>query len=1072
MPKRTDIHKIMIIGSGPIVIGEACEFDYSGAQAIKALKSLGYKIVLVNSNPATITTDIDRADCTYIEPLSQKRLEAIIDKERPQAILPNFGGKLGLNLCLQLADKGILDKYQIEIIGASITAIKSCEDRLKFRQEMNKLGFEIAKSEVAHNMGEALAIAKDFHYPVMLRPLARNKLSGGGLVYNKDELKASMEEKVLIEESLLGWQELELEIVRDRQNNIIPVCLIENIDPVGIHTGDSLSCSPMLTVAKNVQKRLIEKATKIIEALEIIGGINVQFAYDKKTDRIFVTEVNPRTGKTAAFASKATGFPLAFFGAMLEVGLTLDEIASIKQESSTNFKPDEEAIILKFPRWDFEKFSDTPNKLGTQMRSVGEVISFGKTYKEALQKALRSLENDTYGLGDKKNTSKKTKTELVMMLKTPTSDRYFIIYEALKKGVSVKEIEEITKIKPYFLEQIKELADEEIVLELSKGQIPDEESLKRAKKDGFSDRYLGTILDLSEEVIRKNRLQYNIKPNFAEIKIKGEKDKSYYYSTYAGKDRNPISLAKPKVMILGGGANQIGQGIEFDYCCVHAAFALQKLGFESIMVNCNPEAISTNPDVADKLYFEPLTWEEILNVYEKEKPIGIIMQFGGQTPLNLATQLAENGATILGTSSEMTDLAEDRDLFRALMEKAQIPMPEAGLAIDPSEAVIIAKSIGYPVMVRPSYVLGGRKMEVIYDDESMYEYMEKAIGISPDHPILIDRFLNHALECEVDAICDGEQVFIPTVMEHIERAGVHSGDSACIIPAKHISLEDLETIKNYTKKIAVKMGIRGFINIQYAIEGGRVFVLEANPRASRTVPLVSKMCQSPLVSFAVATIMANLTKEPLLIKDFRIGKIPYYGVKEAVFSFELFPEIDPVLGPEMRSSGEVLGLSSSFGEAFYKAKEAASQRLPNQGNILISVNKRDKKEVIEIAKRFKESGFFILATTGTHELLKEAKIETKRVNKLTEGRPNILDLIINGEIDLIINSPVGKESIYDDSYLRKRAIKEKIPYITTMAAALAAIEGIETTRNKEQDKLKSIQQLQEEIKEDEDGSSI
>lgn len=1071
MPKRTDIHKILIIGSGPIIIGQACEFDYSGTQACKALKNLGYEIVLVNSNPATIMTDPETADVTYIEPLNTDRLEKIIAKERPDAVLPNLGGQSGLNLCSQLAKEGILDKYNVKVIGVQVDAIERGEDRIEFKKEMNKLGIEMAKSEVAYTVEEALDIAKQLGYPVVLRPAYTMGGAGGGLVYNKEELKtvcargltASMVGQVLVEESILGWEELELEIVRDKENNMITVCFIENVDPLGVHTGDSFCTAPMLTISEETQKRLQEQAYKIVESVEVIGGTNVQFAHDPKTGRIIVIEINPRTSRSSALASKATGFPIALISAMLAAGLTLDEIPCGKHKTLAQYKPNGDYVVVKFARWAFEKFKGVEDKLGTQMRAVGEVMSIGKTYKEALQKAIRSLETGMYGLGGLKDYRERTKEELCKLLKTPTSERHFIMYEALRKGATVQEIEEATKIKAYFIEQMKELVDEETCLEMKKGETLSKEELLSAKKNGFSDHYLSQILGVSETQIREQRLGYGIKQNWEGIHVSGTKDSAYYYSTYSGKDRNPITLNKPKVMILGGGPNRIGQGIEFDYCCVHAAFALKKLGFETIIVNCNPETVSTDYDTSDKLYFEPLTLEDVLSIYNKERPVGVIAQFGGQTPLNLANELETNGVKILGTSPSVIDLAEDRDLFREMMDKLNIPMPEAGMAVNADEAIIIAKGIGYPVMVRPSYVLGGRGMEVVYDDSGMVEYMNAAIGVTPDRPILIDRFLNHAMECEADAISDGTHAFVPAVMEHIELAGVHSGDSACIIPSKHITEENIETIKEYTRKIAIEMNVKGLMNMQYAIEDGQVYVLEANPRASRTVPLVSKVCNVKMVPLAVDVITSELTKKLSPIPKLCEKKISYYGVKEAVFPFNMFPEVDPLLGPEMRSTGEVLGLADTYGEAFYKAQEATGSKLPTSGTVLLSVNKKDKPEVVAIAKTFYNCGFKLIATGSTCDLICEAGIPARKVNKLYEGRPNILDLITNGEIDLIINSPSGKESIHDDSYLRKGAVKAKVPYITTMAAAKATADGIETILNNKSSKTRSIQELHKSI---------
>ena len=977
MPKREDINKVLIIGSGPIIIGQACEFDYSGTQACKALKKLGYEIVLVNSNPATIMTDPETADVTYIEPLNVKRLEQIIAKERPDALLPNLGGQSGLNLCAELAKEGILDKYNVKVIGVQVDAIERGEDRIEFKKSMNAIGIEMARSEVAYSVDEALAIADQLGYPVVLRPAYTMGGAGGGLVYNKEELKtvcarglqASLVGQVLVEESILGWEELELEVVRDCEGNMITVCFIENIDPLGVHTGDSFCSAPMLTISEDVQKRLQEQAYKIVDSVEVIGGTNVQFAHDPVSDRIIVIEINPRTSRSSALASKATGFPIALVSAMLATGLTLKDIECGKYGTLDKYVPDGDYVVIKFARWAFEKFKGVEDKLGTQMRAVGEVMSIGKTYKEAFQKAIRSLETGRYGLGYAKDYNTKSKDELLRMLAHPSSDRHFIMYEALRKGATVDEIFDITKVKHYFVEQMKELVEEEEALAAHKGSLPSDEALTTAKKDGFSDRYLSQILEIPEEDIRNKRIELGVTEAWEGVHVSGTKDSAHYYSTYNAPDSNPINENKPKVMILGGGPNRIGQGIEFDYCCVHASLALKKLGFETIIVNCNPETVSTDYDTSDKLYFEPLTLEDVLSIYNKEKPVGVIAQFGGQTPLNLASDLEKNGVKILGTSPAVIDLAEDRDLFREMMDKLEIPMPESGMATTVDEALEIAHKIGYPVMVRPSYVLGGRGMEVVYDDESLDGYMRAAVGVTPDRPILIDRFLNHALECEADAISDGTHAFVPAVMEHIELAGVHSGDSACIIPSVHITAENVATIKEYTKKIAEEMHVVGLMNMQYAIEKGKVYVLEANPRASRTVPLVSKVCNVRMVPIATDIITSELTGRPSPVPALKEQHIPYYGVKEAVFPFNMFPEVDPILGPEMRSTGEVLGLSTYYGEAFYKAQEATQTLLPTSGTVLISVNRKDKDEVIEIAQLFEKAGFKILATSGTYAII-------------------------------------------------------------------------------------------------------
>ncbi len=1070
MPKRQDINKVLIIGSGPIIIGQACEFDYSGTQACKALRKLGYEIVLVNSNPATIMTDPETADVTYIEPLNVTRLEQIIAKERPDALLPNLGGQSGLNLCSELYKKGVLDKYNVQVVGVQVDAIERGEDRIEFKETMNSLGIEMARSQVAYSVDEALEIADKLGYPVVLRPAYTMGGAGGGLVYNKEELQvvckrglqASLVGQVLVEESILGWEELELEVVRDSEGNMITVCFIENIDPMGVHTGDSFCAAPMLTISEETQKRLQEQAYKIVDSVQVIGGTNVQFAHDPKSDRIVVIEINPRTSRSSALASKATGFPIALVSAMLAMGLTLKDIECGKYGTLDKYVPDGDYVVIKFARWAFEKFKGVEDKLGTQMRAVGEVMSIGKTYKEAFQKAIRSLEIGRYGLGHAKDFDTKSKEELLQLLITPSSERHFEMYEALRKGATVDEINEITRVKKYFIEQMKELVEEEEELLKSKGSLPGDDALIQAKKDGFSDKYLSQLLEVDEADIRNKRIALGVEESWQGVHVSGTKDSAYYYSTYNDVDKDEVSDNK-KIMILGGGPNRIGQGIEFDYCCVHAAKALKQLGFETIIVNCNPETVSTDYDTSDKLYFEPLTLEDVLSIYNKEKPLGVIAQFGGQTPLNLASQLEANGVKILGTSPAVIDLAEDRDQFRAMMDKLEIPMPESGMAVNVDEAIEIANSIGYPVMVRPSYVLGGRGMEVVYDEPMLVEYMNAAVGVTPDRPILIDRFLNHAMECEADAISDGTNAYVPAVMEHIELAGVHSGDSACIIPSAHISEENVKTIKEYTRRIAVEMNVRGLMNMQYAIENDKVYVLEANPRASRTVPLVSKVCNIRMVPLATDIITSEITGNKSPITDMKERFIPNYGVKEAAFPFNMFPEVDPILGPEMRSTGEVLGISPSYGEAFYKAQEGIQSKLPLEGTVLISVNDKDKPEVADIARQFYEDGFKILGTGRTYDLIAEAGIPATKVKKLYEGRPNIKDMITNGDIDLIVNTPVGKECVNDDSYLRKAAIKAQVPYMTTMAAARATAQGIHYIKTSTAEPVKSLQEFHAEI---------
>ena len=1071
MPKRTDINKVLIIGSGPIIIGQACEFDYSGTQACKALRKLGYQIVLVNSNPATIMTDPEVADVTYIEPLNVERLERIIAKERPDALLPNLGGQSGLNLCAELNKAGVLDKYNVKVIGVQVDAIERGEDRIEFKNTMNELGIEMARSEVAYSVDEALAIADKLGYPVVLRPAYTMGGAGGGLVYNKEELsvvcarglQASLVGQVLVEESVLGWEELELEVVRDCEGNMITVCFIENIDPMGVHTGDSFCAAPMLTISEEVQKRLQEQAYKIVDRVQVIGGTNVQFAHDPVSDRIVVIEINPRTSRSSALASKATGFPIALVSAMLATGLTLKDIPCGKCGTLDQYVPSGDYVVIKFARWAFEKFKGVQDKLGTQMRAVGEVMSIGKTYKEAFQKAIRSLETGRYGLGYVKNFHELSKDELLQKLATPSSERHFQMYEALRKGATVDEVYKATRVKKWFIEQMLELVEEEEALLTMKGAVPADGVLIKAKKDGFSDRYLAKLLEVSEDDIRNRRLQIGLEEAWEGVHVSGTQDSAYYFSSYnIEKDESP-STNNRKVMILGGGPNRIGQGIEFDYCCVHAAMALKKLGFETIIVNCNPETVSTDYDTSDKLYFEPLTLEDVLSIYKKEKPLGVIAQFGGQTPLNLAAALERNGVKILGTSPAVIDLAEDRDQFRAMMDKLGIPMPESGMAVTVDDAIVIAKKIGYPVMVRPSYVLGGRGMEVVYDDDQMAEYMNAAVGVTPDRPILIDRFLNHALECEADAIADGTHAFVPAVMEHIELAGVHSGDSACIIPSVHISAENVKTIKEYTRKIAEEMHVKGLMNMQYAIENGKVFVLEANPRASRTVPLVSKVCNIRMVPIATDIITGELTGRKSPLPELHEMHIPNYGVKEAAFPFNMFPEVDPILGPEMRSTGEVLGLSPSYGEAFVKAQEAIQSKLPLEGAVLISVKNKDKDEMLDIAKQFAADGFKIYATGGTYDAITAAGVTAEKVLKLYEGRPNCYDLITNGSVQLVINSPIGKDSVHDDSYLRKAAIKAKVPYVTTIAAARATAEGIHYVKTHTDCPVKSLQEIHAEI---------
>jgi carbamoyl-phosphate synthase large subunit len=1066
MPKRDDIRKVLIIGSGPIVIGQACEFDYSGTQACKALRSLGYEIVLVNSNPATIMTDPGWADATYIEPLTPEYLTQIIEKERPDSLLPNLGGQTGLNLSSQLAKMGVLEKFGVKIIGVNIDAIERGEDRIAFKETMQRLGIDMPQSIAINTIEDAEKAAEKLGYPVVLRPAYTMGGTGGGIVYNIEELRIvvsrglseSMVHQVLVEESVLGWEELELEVVRDAKNQMITVCFIENIDAMGVHTGDSFCVAPMLTISKELQEKLQKYSYSIVEAIEVIGGTNVQFAHDPKTDRVVIIEINPRTSRSSALASKATGFPIAFVSALLAGGLTLDEIPYWRNGTLEKYTPSGDYVVVKFARWAFEKFEGIQDKLGTQMRAVGEVMSIGKNYKEALQKAIRSLEIGRYGLGFAKDFNKKPLEELMNMLSIPTSERQFIMYEALRKGADIEQLYKKTHIKTWFIQHMKDLVDqEEIMLKYKNKMLPDT-ILIQAKKDGFADKYIAKLLNIPEKDVRKKRLSLNIAEAWEPVPVSGVKNAAYYFSTYNAPDKVDVDKRK-KIMVLGGGPNRIGQGIEFDYCCVHAAFAIRDAGFESIMINCNPETVSTDYDTSDKLYFEPLTVEDVLSIYEKEKPEGVIVQFGGQTPLNIAAELEKAGVRILGTTPDTIDLAEDRDRFRKVMKKLGIPQPESGMASTLKEALEIAGKIGYPLMVRPSYVLGGRAMMIIHNEDMLRQYVATAVDVSPDRPLLIDKFLENAIEAEADALSDGKEAFVPTVMEHIEYAGIHSGDSACVIPPVGIPQKHIDTMVEYTKKIALELKVVGLINIQFAIANDKVYILEANPRASRTVPLVSKVCNISMANIATNLVLGRKISElNLQHKNFK-----HFGVKEAVFPFNMFPEVDPILGPEMRSTGEVLGLANSFGLAFFKSQEAIKTPLPIKGTVLITVADADKDGILEPAKRFAKMGFKILATGGTHQFLKKNDVPSDFINKINEQRPNIIDAIKNGEIQLVINTPKGRLSEVDDSYIRKSAIKYKILYITTTTASLAAAIGIEARRNNDT-KVLSLQEYHAGIK--------
>ena len=1066
MPKRNDIQKVLIIGSGPIIIGQACEFDYSGTQACKALRSLGYQIVLVNSNPATIMTDPGTADVTYIEPLTVPSLTDIIAKERPDALLPNLGGQTALNLSSQLAKAGVLEKYGVRVIGVDLEAIEKGEDRIIFKETMKRLGIDMPRSSPAYSVKEAEAIAADLGYPVVVRPAYTMGGTGGGLVYNVDELRAvagrglaaSMVGQVLIEESVLGWEELELEVVRDANNRMITICFIENVDAMGVHTGDSYCVAPMLTIDPALQAKLQDYSYRIAEAIGVIGGTNVQFAHDPKTGRVVIIEINPRTSRSSALASKATGFPIALVSGKLAGGLTLDEIPYWRDGTLDKYTPSGDYVVVKFARWAFEKFKGAEDKLGTQMRAVGEVMSIGKTYKEAFQKAIRSLENGRSGLGFAKDFNAKPLPELMDLLGEPSSERQWVMYEALRKGASVDDLHAKTHIKRWFIGQMKELVElEEKILAHKGGALPDE-LLVQAKKDGFADKYLAKILGVPEEQIRKQRTNLGVVEAWDALPVSGVDNAAYYYSTYNAPDRVPVSPRK-KIMVLGGGPNRIGQGIEFDYCCVHCALALREAGYETIMVNCNPETVSTDYDTSDKLYFEPLTVEDVLAIYEKEKPEGVVVQFGGQTPLNIARELEAAGVKILGTPPDVIDLAEDRDRFRTMMDKMGIPMPESGMASTFEEAREIAARIGYPLMVRPSFVLGGRGMEIVHDEDMLRRYVSAATDVTPERPILLDRFLDNAIEAEADALADGTDAFVPAVMEHIELAGIHSGDSACAIPPVTLADEHISKIEEYTLRISRELGVCGVMNIQYAVHDGKVYVLEANPRASRTVPLVSKVCNIPMASIATSLMLGAKLKDLGLERK----HIPHIGVKEVVLPFKMFPEVDPVLGPEMRSTGEVLGMASSFGLAYFKAQDAAGSALPLGGTVFISVADRDKAGISEIARQFIDQGFKITATDGTCRVLRENGIDCDQSYKFHEGqRPNIVDQIVNGEIAMVINTPAGKSSAFDDAYIRKASIKHNVPYVTTPAAAKASILGIAAAKAG-QAGVKSLQSYHQDI---------
>ncbi len=1049
MPKREDIKKILLIGSGPIIIGQAAEFDYSGSQACKALREEGYTVVLVNSNPATIMTDPEIADRTYIEPLTPEILERIIDIERPDALLPTLGGQTGLNLATILAENGVLDKYGVELIGAKLDAIKRAEDRDLFRNSMIKIGLEVPKSRIIKTVEEALDVANELGYPLVIRPSFTLGGTGGGIANNIKELEGivkqgldmSLIQQVLIEEGLIGWKEYELEVMRDLADNVVIVCPVENMDPMGIHTGDSITVAPAQTLTDLEYQKLRDASIKIMREIGVeTGGSNIQFAVNPRNGRIMAIEMNPRVSRSSALASKATGFPIAKIAAKLAIGYTLDEIPNdITKETPACFEPTIDYVVVKIPRFAFDKFPTADNTLTTQMKSVGEVMAIGRTFEESIQKAIRSLEIGRAGLGSDGKDLDPSKVEIIQNLRANNHEKIFYIRYAIKRRIKIREISKLTKIDPWFIDKIKNIVNMEDELKKYEIDALPDYLLKRAKVLGFSDTQLAFLLKAREDEIRAKRKSKIISPVYKMVDTcagEFEAKTPYYYSTYEEKNDGPPTERK-KIIILGSGPNRIGQGIEFDYCCVHSVFSLNDEKYETVMVNSNPETVSTDYDTSDRLYFEPITNEDILNIIENEKPEGIFVQFGGQTPLNISKKLSQN-VPILGTKPDAIDEAENRERFAKLLNSLDIPQPDNGIAYNIQDAISVARKLGYPVLVRPSYVLGGRAMDIIYDDDALNEYIAEAIEVSPQNPILIDKFIEDALEVEVDALCDGKDVVIGGIMEHIEEAGVHSGDSACALPP--ISLDDrvIDKVKNYTRKIALGLGVIGLINIQYAVKDNIVYVLEANPRASRTVPFVSKASGIPLAKIAAKIMVGRKLKE-LNIKENL--ELKHVAVKEAVFPFTKLPGVDPILAPEMKSTGEVMGIDYHFGIAYYKAELAAGMKLPTSGTAFLSVKDRDKAKSVDVAKGLSELGFSILATKGTAEFLKEFGIETKTLTKTTEGRPNIVDYIINKAVDLIINTPRGKGPRKDGYEIRRAAIEHNIPYITTIPAALAAVKA-------------------------------
>ncbi|MCG9478784.1 MAG: carbamoyl-phosphate synthase large subunit [Actinomycetia bacterium] len=1067
MPKRKDLKKILIIGSGPIIIGQACEFDYSGTQGCKVLKDEGYEVILVNSNPATIMTDPEFADKTYIEPLTPEFVEKVIIKERPDALLSTLGGQTGLNIAVSLEEAGVLKKYGVELLGANVDVINKAEDRALFKQAMRDIGLYVPPSEYAHSLEEALGFSEKLKFPLVVRPSFTLGGLGGGVAFNKEEftetvlrgLDLSPIGRVLIEKSVAGWKEFELEVMRDKADNVVIVCSIENFDPMGVHTGDSITVAPAQTLTDQEYQNMRNAALRIIREIGVeTGGSNIQFAINPENGQMAVIEMNPRVSRSSALASKATGFPIAKIATKLAIGYNLDEIPNdITKKTPACFEPSIDYVVVKFPRWAFEKFPGTDPTLTTRMKSVGEAMAIGRTFKQALQKAIRSLEIDRYGLGADGYDHIKQEM-LFKKLSVPNQDRVFYIKLAFEMGKTVEQIYEYTKIDPWFLYNIKQLVEFEKKFSNRNLASLSRQDLLEAKRLGYSDIQIAHMCNSSQEKVRKLRKKLDLVATFKTVDTcaaEFEAYTPYYYSTYESEDEVKPS-DKDKIVILGSGPNRIGQGIEFDYCCVHASFALHQDGYETIMVNCNPETVSTDYDTSDRLYFEPLTFEDVMNIIEAEKPIGVIVQFGGQTPLKLAQQLQNEGVNILGTSPDSIDLAEDRQRFGAMLSEMGIPQPDNGTALNIDQAIEIANRIGYPVLVRPSYVLGGRAMSIVYDQDSLKNYVRDAALVSPDRPILIDKFLERAIEIDVDAVFDGEEIFIGGIMEHIEEAGIHSGDSACVIPPFTLDSKTLDTLRKYTYQIAEKLKVRGLINIQYAIKNSKVFVLEANPRASRTIPFISKSINIPLAKIASRV----MTGKKLKAQDFErkdSTKLNYFSIKEAVMPFNRFPGIDTILGPEMKSTGEVMGIDPNFGIAFAKSQIATNQKFPVQGTVFISVSDRDKQQIEDIARGFMDLGFKIITTKGTGEFLEGKSIKCDSVLKIREGRPNVLDLIKNGDVDLIINTPEGSTARSDGYYLRTAAVLHNVTSITTISGASAVMQGIKELRSNVNVKVKAIQ---------------